>query len=106
MTFHDGRLAIRVADNRARLQPAGPETEAHGATHLDAMLARHQIDHLVGRFAVDLARIRAFESNQITGDLDHCHVQSVADAEIGNPLLTGVADRGDLPFRTARTESR
>src|SRR4051812_37011643 len=100
MPLHHGWFAIGVPSDRTRLQPAGPETEAHCAAHLDAMLAWHQIDHLVRRFTVDFARIRALESNEMAGDLNHRHVQSVADAEVGNPLFTGVADRGNLPFRT------
>ena len=56
-------------------------------------------------FGVDLGRIRALEPEHVAGDLDHRHVQTVADAEVGNPVLAGVARRRDLAFGAARAEA-
>ena len=58
-----------------------------------------------GCLGVDLGRVGALEAADVAGDLDDGHVQTVADAEVGDAVLAGEPGGGDLALDAARPET-
>src|SRR5581483_10270736 len=105
------RESQRILLDRALLR-----AQAHGAAEVgflvapvDAAGAVHplgdQRHHRVRRVRVELGAVRAGEPAGVARELDRGELHAEADAEVGNALLPGVADGGDLALGAALAEA-
>src|SRR5665811_1207207 len=96
---------VSVSGCCVRDELARPQPKPHRAAHVNATLPRHQVDHRMWSLRVDVCRVGVFQAEKIAGDLDHRHVQPIAQTEIRNIALARVSPRGDLALDTARSEA-
>ena len=107
--------AVNLADPRIRGQDGGIGTQPHGAAFVVRHLALHGIIALhpfleviddrreagLAGFVVELLGSRVGHSGQVAGGLDHRHLHSQTDAQIGHLLLARVFGGGQHPFGPA-----
>src|SRR3954470_14353601 len=100
--LEDHRLAVGVARTRSIAGLHRLRAEPHGPSEvLDALLLGQEVDHGVRRLGIHLRRVRAVEPGDVARELGHGDVHAEADAEIGNPALTGNAAREYLSLPAA-----
>ena len=68
------------------------------------LLLGQDVDHRVRRVGVDLGAVGVRQAADVAGELDHRHLEAVADAQVRQLVLAGVADAGDLALRPADAE--
>ncbi len=116
MALGDHVLTVQGAGQRVGRQPAGLRAQAHAAAQIVVFPALLDGAVFVGPFGdqgddrmrgvlAEFGAVRIRQSSDVAGELDHRHLHAQADAQIGNPLLAGVAYRGDLAFDAALAET-
>src|SRR6185503_3397491 len=80
--------------------------ETHGAALFgDAGLIGHQIDHLLVRAGVELARVGGLPAHHAARELDGRDLHAEAQPEVGHAGLAREACRADLAFDAAFAEA-
>src|SRR5207253_5279272 len=64
-----------------------------------------QRDHRMRRVGVELGAVRAAETGDVAREFDGGELHAEADAQIGNAVLTRIADRAHLALGTALAEA-
>src|SRR3954452_10054291 len=106
----DPRVAVRLTHDRAGCQLGGVEPEAHGAAQvaraLDVrLLLLHGRDHLLGAVGVELGGGGLLEARDVAGVLDHHALQTEAQAERGDPVVSRVGERAELAVEPTHAEA-
>src|SRR5262252_6697385 len=106
MSLLDLRHAVGAPGQAAVFERAAERAEPHGAALLaDAALFVHQLDHLLRRRRIELARVRLLPPRHVTRELDRGHLHAEAEPEVRNAALAGVARRVDLALDAALAEA-
>ncbi len=91
--FDDGGLVAALRE-RARHEIAGLRPEPHGGAHVGhVLLLGQQVDDGVRRGRVELARVRALQTADVAGELDHRALQAQADPQERHAALAREAHR-------------
>ncbi len=107
MALGDLLLAVDLGGERPVAEHARIRAEPHRpALLVEPFLRRHQIDHGMRRFRIDLRGVGAVEPAHVARELDHRHLHAEADAEERHVLLARVAHRCDLALGAALAEAR
>ena len=64
-----------------------------------------ETDHRVRRLDIHLSGVCAIHATNITRKLDHCHVHTETDAQIGDFVLSRISDGCDLPLDPSVSET-
>ena len=122
MALNDFALAVDGAGQRRVNELADLTTQPHRAAEVRVLVPLFQAagrvlplgdqaDHRVRRILVELGTVSAAHAGHIARKLDDRKLHAEADAEKGNPVLAGMANRRDLALRatspeTSRNEDR
>ena len=99
-------LAVFAICLGADIQNTGILPQPHGAAPLVHIpLVRHQIDDVVGRRRVDFGRMRIRIPQHVAGKFHHRDLHTQANAQVRDPVFTGVAGGGDLAVDAAAAET-
>src|SRR5574343_579796 len=112
MAFGHHILAVELVRQRARLQAAFLQAQAHGAAQVGIGaaaldLARggtplgDQRDGRIGATAVDLGGVGARQAGLVAQHVDHRGLHAVTDAEIRDAVFAGVFGSQHLAFEAA-----
>ncbi len=83
-----GRDGLRPGDDLR-----GRRAQAHRAAHVgDLLLLGQQVDDRVLRGRVELRGVGALHAGDVAGELGHRHLQTQAEAQVGDLVLARVTD--------------
>src|SRR5215472_979406 len=106
MPLADLHGAVRFGCLAIGFQLAGPRTQAHGAAQfVDASQLAQFIDDAMRRSLVKFAGIGFVQTADVAGKLNARGLHAQANAEVGNLLLTRVADAVEHAFNPALAET-
>src|SRR5262249_11892825 len=102
----DLRLPVGACREAAGLEGATVGAEPHGAALLDhPRLIGHQVDDLLRRLGVELARIGLAPAHDMARELDGRDLHAEAEPEVGNAALARVLGGQDLALDAALAEA-
>ena len=106
MALEDILLAVSGEGDGIAAQPAGIFAQPHRAALLvDMLLVGHQVDHRVRRVGVNLAGVRAGQTEHVAGVFHHGHLHAQTNAQKRHAMLAGILHGGNLALQPALAEA-
>jgi len=90
--------------------------QAHGSTQIRILTSGfslaigvqplgYQCDHRMRRLFIELSAVSPLQTRHIPGVLDHGHLHTETNAQVGYAILTGVLDSGYLALHSTITKA-
>ena len=104
------RPSVQFPDERVLAEPGRVQAEPHRAAHVafpgdHVGLVGHGGDDRVFRLVIELEAVGAAQPGHVAGVFDDHALQAQTDAEQGDAVFTGVADRPHFAFDAAHPET-
>ena len=109
VSLRHGRRAVQAGHQGVLVEFGRVGSQPHRSSEItlaldDVDLLRHRRDDGIGAVRIELAGGSSLDPHQVLGRLDDCTLQSEAQPQEGDPLLSGVTNGSDLALDTADTE--